>query len=189
MLSGLVRVRDLDSSEWRGDARASRQRTIDTWFDPLYRFAFGLSGNDADALALTRQTFALWVESNAESAEASRLKCWLFSTLYRRFLNARRLESAPNELDEVPTSMPRRVAARIDPNTVMAALLELKVTARAPLTLFYLGQFSFREIAAIVDAPIDSVVAHVSEGKECLRVALRPESSGPQTQRLSSGTS
>ncbi len=77
--------------------------------------------------------------------------------------------------------------AKIDPNTAMAALWELEVTVRAPLTLFYLGQFSYREIAVIVDAPIDTVVTQVSEGKECLRAALRQEASAPRVQHLSPG--
>jgi RNA polymerase sigma-70 factor (ECF subfamily) len=59
-----------------------------------------------------------------------------------------------------------------DSATVLQAIREVEEPFRAPLTLFYLEQFSYREIADMLDVPIGTVMSRLSRGKAQLRQRL-----------------
>ena len=58
----------------------------------------------------------------------------------------------------------------------MAALQTVDEAFRAPLTLFYLEDMSYQQIAETIDVPIGTVMSRLSRGKAQLRMAL--ESAG-----------
>jgi RNA polymerase sigma-70 factor (ECF subfamily) len=152
------------------------QQLVDQQYAPLYRFAVSLSKSEADAADLTQQTFFLWATKGDQLRDRSKAKSWLFTTLYREFLGERRHEVRfPKiELDEA-----REEEMSIVPNlnafdsaTVLQALREVDEPFRAPLTLFYLEQFSYREIADMLEVPIGTVMSRLSRGKAQLRSRL-----------------
>jgi len=149
---------------------------VDRQYTPLYRFALSLSKSEADAADLTQQTFFLWASKGHQLRDRSKAKSWLFTTLYREFLSRRRHEVRfPKvELDDV-----REDEMSIIPNvntfdgaTVLQGLREVEEPFRAPLTLFYLEQFSYQEIADMLDVPIGTVMSRLSRGKALLRQRL-----------------
>src|SRR5690554_1167982 len=66
------------------------EQIVNTWYDPLYRFAFSLARNADDALDLTQSAFARYAEKGRHIRDGSKAKSWLFTVLYREFISQRR---------------------------------------------------------------------------------------------------
>ena len=152
------------------------QQLVDQQYAPLFRFALSLSRSEADAADLTQQTFFLWASKGYQLRDRSKAESWLFTTLYREFLNRRRHEIRFPEiqLDEAredDVSILPDVNA-LDGGSIMRALGAVEEPFRAALTLFYLEQFSYQEIADVLDVPIGTVMSRLSRGKAQLRQRL-----------------
>jgi RNA polymerase sigma-70 factor (ECF subfamily) len=153
------------------------QRLVDQQYSPLFRFALSLAKSQADAADLTQQTFFLWAsKGHHQLRDRSKAKSWLFTTLYREFLGQRRhevrfLKIELDEAREEEMSILPDVNA-FDSATVLQALHEVEEPFRAPLTLFYLEQFSYQEIADTLEVPSGTVMSRLSRGKALLRQRL-----------------
>jgi RNA polymerase sigma-70 factor, ECF subfamily len=163
-------------------SEADFEQLVDRQYRPLYRFALSLAKSKADAADLTQQTFLLWASKGDQLRDRSKAKSWLFTTLYREFLGQRRHEVRfPKiELDEVreeEMSILPNVNA-LDSGTVLQALREVEEPFRGPLTLFYLEQFSYQEIADMLEVPIGTVMSRLSRGKTLLRQQLLSKEEG-----------
>ena len=158
---------------------------VDEHYASLYRVAWSLSRNSTDACDLVQQTFFIWARKGHGLREATKAKAWLFTTLYREFLRTKRLDSRVISLEMLPPDANELAAeevdrlARLDSVTVMTALQSLDEIHRAPLTLFYLEELSYHEIAVTLGMPVGTVMSRLSRGKAQLRVALaREEAAG-----------
>lgn len=150
------------------------QQLVDSWYDPLYRFAMSLARNRDEALDLTQQTFARWAEKGHGLREAGKAKSWLFTVLYREFINAKRhhgreATSADEGFFEGIPSEEKSAQSVAEGHDAIAALHQIDPTFRAPVVLFYLENHSYLEIAEILDVPIGTVMSRISRGKEQLR--------------------
>ena len=56
-------------------------------YQSLYRFALNLSRREADAWDLTQETFRRLATKSHQLRESTKVKTWLFTTLYREFLD------------------------------------------------------------------------------------------------------
>ncbi|HEX9785468.1 MAG TPA: RNA polymerase sigma factor [Opitutaceae bacterium] len=160
------------SDEKMGEA--SFDLLVSEWYERLYRFALSLTRHREDALDLTQQTFIRWAEKGQQLRDRQRAKSWLFTVLYREFINGWRNKkhfdgrSAEDVLQFTPaeTAGPEVSA---DGKLVLEALWQLEETFRAPLTLFYLKDLSYREIAEILAVPIGTVMSRLARGRDHLR--------------------
>jgi RNA polymerase sigma-70 factor (ECF subfamily) len=159
-------------------AKLDSSRLVDEFYMPLYRFALSLSRKESDAADLVQQTFYTLATKGHQLRDASKVKTWLFTTLYRDFLAQRRHHDRFIEMDDDSefVEQPHVVAAAadtLDAATVQDALHRLDERYRAPVTLFYMRQHSYREIADILSVPIGTVMSRISRGKSELRKALQ----------------
>ena len=153
------------------------EEIVDRYYPMLYRFALSLARNEPDACDLTQQTFAVWAKKGHLLRDAVKVKSWLFTTLYREFISNRRHETRwpKREISEVEDELPGAAPVAPDPiaaGEVMKALQGLYETFRSPLTLFYLQEHSYEEIAQILEIPIGTVMSRLSRGKQKLQQAL-----------------
>lgn len=159
-------------------------RVVDAFYAPLYRFALSLSRNETDACDLTQQTFFVWAKKGHTLREFTKAKTWLFTTLYREFLRGRKRDQRSVSIENLPPGeqdtpdVEVDLVGRLDSELVMRALQEIDEAFRAPLTLFYLKDLSYQEIAEILDVPIGTVMSRLSRGKAHLRNRLLALCSG-----------
>jgi RNA polymerase sigma-70 factor, ECF subfamily len=139
------------------------------YYQPLYQFAISLTRDETDACDLTQQTFYIWANKGHQLREKSKVKTWLFTTLYREFLQSRRrqnrfphieIESAATDLPTVPPPS----VNELDSGYLLAALAQLDELHRAPVALFYLQDYSYNEIAGILEVPVGTVRSRLSRG-------------------------
>jgi RNA polymerase sigma factor (sigma-70 family) len=150
------------------------EQLVDSLYESLYRFALSLTRSEADAADLTQDTFFSFATKGNQLRDRSKAKSWLFTTLHRKFLGIKRhttrfpqveLDAAGSKLPEVA---PETVRA-MDGRTVLQTLWLVDELYRAPLVLHYLEDHSYREIAAILEVPIGTVMSRISRGKAELR--------------------
>lgn len=161
--------------------RPNFDELVERFYQPLYRFAYSLAKSEDGACDLTQQTFFLWAAKGHQLRDASKVKSWLFTTLHREFLGSRRRETRfPHEsLDETERPLPAvnpSMVNQLDSSVVMEALTCVDEIYRAPLTLFYLEQLSYQEIAEALEIPIGTVMSRLSRGKQQLRQLLTARS-------------
>jgi len=162
------------------DAPSAYAQAVDDHYANLYRFALQLARNPTDAEDLTQQAYLKLARNQAKIKDMGKVKSWLYSTLYRQFIDQYRRQSrytdAPAEEQETPELNPRQqMAKKADAERVHAALAQLDESVRAPLTLFYLEDFSYREIAAALSIPVGTVMSRLSRGKTRLAQLLTEE--------------
>lgn len=163
------------------------EELVDQYYQALYRFGFSLAKNPDRAADLVQQTFVIWAQKGHQLKDRSKAKTWLFTTLYREHLgNARRSQRHPEtEISEVEHELPNNAedtGRKLDARRAVALLGELDETFRAPLTLFYLQQHSYKEIAEVLDVPIGTVMSRISRGKEQLRKKMNSEPASAPTR-------
>lgn len=153
------------------------QILVDRYYAALYRFALSLSGKPEAAADLVQQTFFLWAEKGHQLRESSKAKSWLFTTLYREYLATyrRNVKFPQVEIDSLEEDIPiisTDAIKETDVHIVIATLAALDEVFRAPLTLFYIDELSYKDIADLLDVPIGTVMSRLSRGKAQLRKLL-----------------
>src|SRR3989442_3268948 len=135
---------------------------VERYYRALYQFAFSLTQSESDAQDLTQQTFYIWATKGHQLRDISKVKTWLFTTLHRAFLESRRrqLRFPHHDLEEVSAQLPAfspDLAAHVDSSQVLSALARVDEVYQPALTLSYLEDCPYKDIAAILEVPIGTV--------------------------------
>ena len=160
-------------------------------YEPLYRFAYSLTRVQADAYDLTQQTFYVWAIKGHQVRERSKTKAWLFTTLHRAFLESRRRQTRfPHQgLDDISAGdtpiILRNTANEADSPQVLSALAKVEEVYRAAVALFYLEDYSYRQIAQILEVAEGTVKSRIARGIGQLR-ELMDCSSAPRSSKIES---
>jgi RNA polymerase sigma-70 factor (ECF subfamily) len=172
---------------------ADYEQAVNSFYEGLYRFAYSLAGNADDASELTQETFARLLTKGGQLRDHSKVKGWLFTTLYRMFLGWKRRETSlphyeiASVEDELPPVTPDMVD-KLENEAVNASLLEVEERYRVPLALYYFENHSYAEIAAMLDIPIGTLMSRLSRGKELMRKSLAAKSIGMERKIISINT-
>jgi RNA polymerase sigma-70 factor (ECF subfamily) len=151
-------------------------------YEPLYRFAMSLTRSESDAQDLTQQTFYTWATKGHQLRDVSKVKTWLYTTLHRAFLKARRREIrfTHHELEEVSNELPAfspEIANHLDSSKVLSALAKIDEIYQAAVALFYLEDYPYKDIAVILDVPVGTIKSRIARGIGQLREILLSDGS------------
>jgi len=165
------------------------EQIVSEHYEPLYRFAFSLTHTEADACDLTQQTFYVWATKGHQLRDRRKVKSWLFTTLHREFLNIhRRTVRFPHyelneEVEDLPT-IPPEIVNTLDAGLVVKFLGQVHEPYRAALSLFYMEDHSYKEIADILEVPLGTVRSRISRGMAQLQQAILINTATPSSQAL-----
>ncbi|MBL8113204.1 MAG: sigma-70 family RNA polymerase sigma factor [Acidobacteria bacterium] len=159
--------------------------------DALYGAALRLTRNREDAEDLLQETFLRAYAHYDGFTEGTNLKAWLFRILKNGFINTYRhkksglqeVDLAANE-DGLEGALERRrattetetpegvlLAASMD-ETVGQALASLPEEFRMVVELSDLQDFTYREVAEILEVPLGTVMSRLYRGRRLLEEAL-----------------
>lgn len=144
------------------------------YYKPLFRFSLSLTRAESDARDLTQQTFYVWATKGHQLRDQSKVKTWLFTTLHRAFLNAQRRQVRffHHNLEEVSEELPAldpEFANQLDVSQVLATLARVDEVYRGAVALFYLEDYAYKDIAAILEVPVGTVKSRIARGIAQLR--------------------
>lgn len=156
---------------------ADYEQAVVTYYEPLYAFGYSLAGNGDDAAELTQETYSRLLTKGGQLRDVTKVKTWLFTTLYRIFLGwrQRRMRLPHFEIGSVESELPAIMPEHVDvlrDEAIRDALLEVEEHYRTPLMLFYLNDHSYEEIASILEVPVGTVMSRLSRAKGLLRERL-----------------
>lgn len=103
-----------------------------------------------------------------------KFKAWIFRIGYNTFLNHRRAEKPMTGYQEASHLLSDDKADRaFSYQTLYLALSQLPAKERSSIVLFYLENYSIKEIAEIEATSVDAVKQHLSRGRNHLRNLLK----------------
>ena len=168
------------------------------YLQPLYATALRLTRNRADAEDLVQDTFVKALRFSDRFAPGTNLKAWLYTILHNTWRNRLR-DAARDAVDvdsdrvEEAASLPGGPVALETPERILlresldvdlkAALDELPEAFREAVWLRDVEEFSYAEIAEMVQVPIGTVMSRISRGRRQLFERLR-ERQGPAQARV-----
>lgn len=141
----------------------------------VFRYAFRLAGNQADAEDLAQQVFLAAQRKLDQLRGLEAARAWLFAILRNCFLASRRRprpQALGKELhwDELPEDAARPAA--IDSELLQQALDALPDDYRMVVLMYYFEDCPYKEIAEQLDIPVGTVMSRLSRAKACLRTGL-----------------
>ena len=181
-----------------GEDRAFADEAL-SYIDALYGTALRLTRRPQDAEDLVQETYLKAFRASAQFQRGTNLKAWLFTILHNSFRNMRRhdvrnpvdvnsetVELAADQRGDEQTPEQLLSRATLD-GDLQEALDGLPEAFRQAVWLRDVEEFSYAEIARIVDVPIGTVMSRISRGRRMLFERLAPKRSGTGAPRAASG--
>jgi RNA polymerase sigma-70 factor, ECF subfamily len=160
------------------------------YLDSLYNTAYRMTRSAEDAEDLVQETYFKAYKYYDKFEEGTNLKAWLFKILKNTFINnyrKKKLEPRSVDFAEIEDSFERIVRRDnseqpADPESeyftgvmdddVKKALESLPYDYRMVVILADLEDFSYKEIADILDCPVGTVMSRLYRGRKLLEKAL-----------------
>lgn len=138
------------------------------------RFLLALCGGNAQlADDVAQESYVKAYLASDSLSQSDKFNSWLFRIGYTTFINHKRSEKIFSDYDDA-----LHVTADDDADRsfryqeLYAALNRLSDKERMSVLLFYMENYSIKEIAEIVDASESAVRQHLSRGRQHLRSLL-----------------
>lgn len=157
-----------------------------SYLDSLYGTALRLTRSGPDAEDLVQDTYLKAFRAAEQFQRGTNLKAWLFTILHNTFRNRRRdagrspidvdsevVERAVDHAGHQYTPEELLTRATLDAD-LQAALDALPDAFRQAVWLRDVEEFSYAEIAGMLNVPIGTVMSRISRGRRMLYERLAP---------------
>lgn len=141
----------------------------------LYRTAARLLGDSAKAEDAVQETYLQAWKSFDRFEPGTNCRAWLFKILVntvhhhrRAWFNARVVEES-EEILERATAQPPSVPEQITEAEILRALDRIPTDYREVVLLADVEEFSYKEIAGLLNVPIGTVMSRLSRGRRLVR--------------------
>jgi RNA polymerase sigma-70 factor, ECF subfamily len=164
----------------QGEASAFEREAL-ACLDSLYGTALRLTANPADAEDLVQDTYLKAFRAADQFRPGTNLKAWLFTILHNTFLNRRRravkepVAVEPDEIERAAAALPgepetpeRLLLRKTLDADLREALDNLPGAFRQAVWLRDVEEFTYAEIATMLDVPIGTVMSRISRGRRLL---------------------
>ncbi|MCB0979923.1 MAG: sigma-70 family RNA polymerase sigma factor [Acidimicrobiaceae bacterium] len=156
----------------------------------LYSAALRMTLNRSDAEDLVQETFLRAYRGFGSFEDGTNLRAWLFRILTNTFINTyrakqRRVQETDladvedlylykriGSLERASQSAEETLFEMFTDDEVKAALEALPETFRLPVLLADVEEFSYKEIAEMLDIPIGTVMSRLHRGRKAMQKAL-----------------
>ncbi len=178
----LVAARGAKTCEGGKRGELDLQNMVELYYEPLYRFAMSLTHTEYNAADLVQDAFLTLAAKGHQLLDRSKVKAWLFTTLHRRFLEGQRRSTRFPQFElsameaELPNCEPELVN-KLDAAAVVDLLARVDPQFRAAVALFYLEDYSYQEIALILEVPLGTVKSRIARGLAQLKALVLKRSS------------
>src|SRR5688572_29450295 len=190
MARGDMRIRTARPAASAPGARSSRSASFEaealTYLDGLYRAALRLTRVPADAEDLVQETYLRAFRASESFEPDTNLRAWLFTILHNTARNRARdraREPVTVDSEAVDRAADTRPGRADTPETILlrdtlapelqAAIDDLPETFRQAVWLRDVEEFSYAEIAAMMEIPIGTVMSRISRGRRMLFERLK----------------
>ena len=153
----------------------------------LRRFALSLTRNSSSADDLVQASLERALSAWGEKRADGDLRAWLFSILYRQFLDAHRRSRRYARMlefftgrDDAEPSVERTVIAQ----STLQAFDRLPTEQRALLLMVSVEGLTYKEVAEILGVPTGTVMSRLSRARQALRQLSDGEISSPSLRIL-----
>lgn len=135
-------------------------------------------GNKDDADDLAQDALVKAYLSCAGNQDKGKFRSWLFKIAYNTFLNHKASQRTMENIDDpriqsLPLGGNGEGSSPFEHQDLYLALRTLPPKERSAITLFYLNDYSIKEIATITDTSEDAIKKQLSRGRDRLREQLK----------------
>ncbi|MFA5904250.1 MAG: sigma-70 family RNA polymerase sigma factor [Desulfobacula sp.] len=149
----------------------------------MYNVALRYCGNAFDAEDIVQETYLMAFKSFHQLREKSKCKPWLLKILRNNFLKSYHKQKSMQRLNEtdyiefLETGMSHDEAdtmlfSAVGKQTVQHAMDRLPVKYKEVLTLYYIDEMLYKDIADSLDIPIGTVMSRLTRAREGLKTTL-----------------
>ncbi|MFK7778749.1 MAG: RNA polymerase sigma factor [Gimesia sp.] len=143
---------------------------VDQYYQILFRYAYRLSGDRAEAEDLTQQTYLIAQKKLSQLREMSLARSWLCTILRNLFLKNVTQKISPLSLDQsFDLVSEEKMVPELTSEELQCALNELPEDFRVPLLMFYFEERSYKEISIELSIPIGTVMSRLARAKSYLQ--------------------
>jgi RNA polymerase sigma-70 factor (ECF subfamily) len=191
-VGGMRGVEAVPASPGSPDSAAGFEALLEPLLDAAYGTALRFTGNSSDAEDLVQEAALLACRGFTSFEAGTNFRAWFFRILTNAFYSTyrkRKRQGTEIDLDDAPelhmycqtaamglharTEDPAgALMSKMDREHIEAAIAALPDEYRVVATLYFMQDFSYQEIAEVVDVPVGTIRSRLHRGRRLLQQAL-----------------